>query len=106
MPDRRLREFTPELRERWLRAVEEEERARPANSRRALRTFAAIEEQTFSGELRRAIIASGIHVQEIAKRAQVPFDALDAFMGGDAPLDSDAINRIVRTLGGYLVANA
>ena len=106
MPNRRLREFTPELRERWLRAVEEEERARPANSRGALRTFAAIEEQTFSGELRRAIIASGIHIQEVAERAQVPFDALNAFMGGDAPLDSEAINRIVQTVGGHLVAGA
>lgn len=103
--ERRNREFTPELRERWLRAAAEEERARLANSRRALRDLAAVEEQTFSGELRRAMIASHFGIREIADQAQVPFETVNAFMGGEAVLDSDAISRIVRVLDCRLAGN-
>ena len=103
MSDRKARsihtEFTPEQRERWERAVEEEQRGRAENVARLPRLRAALEEDNISGQLRRAIVAGGLSLPQLAKQAAVPVETLDDFMAGDAPLDSDALARVAAVLG-------
>lgn len=92
-------EFTSEERERWQRAVEEEQKAQADNLARLPRLQAALEEDNISGQLRRAIVAGGVTLPQLAKQAAVPVEALDDFMAGDAPLDSDALARVAAVLG-------
>ena len=92
-------EFTPEERDRWQRAVEEEQKARADNLARLPRLQAALEEDNISGQLRRAIVAGSVTLPQLASRAAVLVEALDDFMVGDAPLDSDALARVAAVLG-------
>lgn len=107
-PKRVFRELSPEERERWLQAVAEEERAMPETSRQSRQSLAAIEEQSLSGELRRAIIAgmrAGNPIRQLAEQANVPFETLNAFMGGSVTLDSNQISRIAALLECHLVSS-
>ena len=92
-------QFTPEERDRWQHAVEEELNARADNLARLPRLRAALEEDNVSGQLRRAIVAGAMPLPVPASRAAVPVRVLDDFMAGDAPLDSDALARIATVLG-------
>lgn len=92
-------EFTPEERERWQRAVEEEQKARGDNLARLPRLQAALEEDNISGQLRRAIVAGGITIPQLADQAAVSVEALDDFMAGEKPLDSDSLARVAAILG-------
>lgn len=105
-PKRTIRQLSPEERERWLRAVQEEELAMPRNIAGAQRSLAAIQEESLSGELRRAIVAAvhtGTRVRDVAEQAGVPFETLNAFMGGNATLDSDQFSRVGAVLDCHLV---
>ena len=101
---------TPEeveaIKERWRRAAAEEEAARPANVARDRRLHEALQEQSLSGELRRAVFDSGLDVAVIADQARVPMKSLADFMTGDAPLDTDAAGRIASVLNCHLVPSA
>ncbi len=97
------REFTPEERERWLKAVAEEEAAIPENIEMIRRYHLAIKEEGVSGDLRRAIATLDIELQQIAARADVPLGLLGDFMTGDALLDSAAVDRLARVLNCRLV---
>lgn len=108
-PKRIIRQLTPEERERWLQAVEEEEHAMPENIARGQRSLAAIQEESLSGGLRRAIVAavhSGSSVRNVAEQAGVPFETLNAFMGGNATLDSDQFSRVGAVVKCELVPSA
>jgi len=59
----------------------------------------AAEENTFSGELRRAIHASGFHLNYIADRVGTTPIVLDEFLTGEGTLQSDVIDRLVAMLG-------
>ena len=66
------------------------------------RLRAAMEEPGLSGELRRAIAASRLGIYAIAEQSSTPLDALNAFMSGEAPLDTDAATRIAAVLDCHL----
>ncbi|MGD9855466.1 MAG: hypothetical protein AB7U20_11020 [Planctomycetaceae bacterium] len=100
-PDRRSfrMEFTPEQRAEWERAVTEEEADRPANMARLKRMDGAIAEESLSGEVRRAIRdARRPYITLAAEVGVTPQQLLD-FRSGDAPLSSDALDRLIDVLG-------
>lgn len=81
----------------------------PENVARAQRSLAAIQEESLSGELRRAIVAAvhhGTSVRHVAEQAGVPFEILNAFMGGNATLDSEQFSRVAAVLDCHLVPSA
>lgn len=63
----------------------------------------AREEDTLSGEIRRAIHESEQSLSEIARQADVASEALDAFLTGEQTLESDVIDRLADLLGSSLV---
>ncbi len=92
------RTFTPEEQHRWQQKAAEEELAMPANQARLKRMDDAINEATFSGELRRAIRDAKRSHQELASRIGVSWRQLLDFQAGDAALPSDAIDRLIEAL--------
>jgi type II secretory pathway component PulM len=59
----------------------------------------AREETTLSGELRRAIHASGLSLTEIASQAGMTPIVLDDFLTGERTLRSDVLDRLTSVLG-------
>ena len=59
----------------------------------------ASDEQTLSGELRRAIHASSMPLAEIAEKAGISPLVLDEFLTGERTLRSDVLDRIAKNLG-------
>ena len=59
----------------------------------------AREENTLSGELRRAIHGSGLSLAEIAAQTGLTQTVLDDFLTGERTLRSDVIDRLTRLLG-------
>jgi hypothetical protein len=95
---------TPEQAELHRRAVEEEEAARDANSAQARKLFAALEEPGFSGDLRRAIVASRKEPDDLASELGVDAALLEEFLDGDASLPTAVVDRLVAVLGLKLMA--
>src|SRR5438132_1703650 len=62
------------------------------------RLSAAAQEPTHSGALRRAVHASRILLDELADRAGIDLDTLEAFLLGDRTLTSDIIDRLTNIL--------
>src|SRR5262249_27964182 len=58
----------------------------------------ARKEKTFSGALRRAIHGSALSPMKIAERTEIAWVAFSAFLTGERPLDSDAIDRLTKIL--------
>ena len=92
-------EFTPEQREAWRKAVEEEEANKEATIAHHRRIMAAAAEPGFLGDLRRAINASGRRVVALPKEIGVDARLLDDFRAGEAELPAAAIARLVDALG-------
>jgi hypothetical protein len=59
----------------------------------------AQEEQTLSGELRRAIHASDLSLSVIAPKAGITPMLLDEFLTGERTLRSDVMDRLAAVLG-------
>jgi len=95
---------TPEQAEEHRRAVEEEEAARDANSAYALKLLAALEEPGFSGDLRRAIVASREEHNDLARELEIDSTLLEEFLDGDASLPTAVVDRLVELLGLKLTA--
>jgi hypothetical protein len=91
---RLVREFTPEEREHWQKAVAEELAGVPDLIERDRLREAAAAEQSISGQLRRAIAASKIEYGVLAERSGVSVEMIGEFMCGRAALDSDAFGRL------------
>jgi hypothetical protein len=92
------RQFTPKELAEWRRKIAEEEAARPANLARIQRMDEAAAEQTFSGELRRAIRAAKVPHHDLAEQIGVSWRQLLDFQTGDAALPTDAVDRLIRVL--------
>jgi hypothetical protein len=60
--------------------------------------YDAMRERTPSGALRRAIHSSQLLLPDLADRAQVDMNELDAFLTAERPLDSDSIDRLAGVL--------
>ena len=81
---------------RWQEQVKDE---LPDLAKRLRLATNAAEENTFSGELRRAIHASGLTLNHIADRVGISPIVLDEFLTGDGTLQSDVIDRLTALLG-------
>jgi hypothetical protein len=71
----------------------------PELAKRLRMATEAADEKTFSGQLRRAIHASGFHLNYIAERAGTSPIVLDEFLTGERTLRSDIIDRLTALLG-------
>lgn len=104
-----MKPFTPsqidELKQRWRHAVNAADAEMPAIVDRDKQLWAALDEQTLSGELRRFIFESRLNTSQIAERANVPLAALNGFLHGDASLDSEGLSRIAHLLDCHLVSS-
>ncbi len=104
-PDARQHvELTPQQREQRRKAVAEEEAGRPANVAAHHARQAAAKEPGLSGDLRRAINASGRRPEELAAAAGIDLHLLSDFRAGTAVLPSDAVDRLAEVLGLRLMA--
>lgn len=95
-----------ELKQRWRRAVKNAEAEKPAIVERDKKLWAALEEQTLSGELRRAIFESPLSTAELSERSNVPLNDLNGFLYGETLLDSEAFSRIAQVLDCHLVSSS
>jgi hypothetical protein len=93
------RQFTPEERERWLKARAEVEAELPEilARHRVLREAAA--EPTLSGALRRAIHRTGLLLPQVAKEVGLSESQIHEFLLGERTLRSDVLDRLARAVG-------
>jgi hypothetical protein len=87
----------------WQAQIKEE---LPELAKRLQLATEAAKENTFSGELRRAIHASGLTLITIADRVGSTPIILDEFLTGERTLRSDTIDRIAALLGCELRAKS
>lgn len=80
-----IRKATPEEAEQHRQRVERATAALPEFLARAERRARAIQEQSVSGQLRRAVSNSGLVYEELAARSGVDIYLLADFMTGDTP---------------------
>ncbi|HEX5444373.1 MAG TPA: hypothetical protein VFW87_11110 [Pirellulales bacterium] len=73
-------------------------RGLPALTAKHQRLCDAAEAPTHSGALRRAIHASKILLDDLARRAGTDLETLDGFLSGQRTLTSDAIDRLTKIL--------
>lgn len=98
---RYMREMTDAERQEWERLVAEVEAEYPQLEERFRIAEAASAEDSFSGELRRAIYSihrRGISLPRLLREADVDWPTLDAFLHGEGSLPSDVIDRLTRLL--------
>lgn len=111
MPRRQIRniiyrEFTPEELARWKQAVAEEEAGREENIREGLRLKAVTEEQSVSGELRRAMREGDLEYDQLAAGAGISEETLTEFMRGEQTLPLNVVDRLAGQLGLHLTQSA
>jgi hypothetical protein len=92
-------DFTPEQRTEWLQHVAEAEANKGELIEKIRRQDQAACEPGFSGDLRRAILASGKAASSIADEIGMNPDILEDFCTGDGILPSDVIGKLVEHLG-------
>ena len=98
------RELTPEEQSRLERLREQVKQELPELTRRDQLRKNAVQEDTPSGALRRAIHKSDILISEIARRSGIGLLELDEFLTGERTLPSNIINQLVEILGCKLVS--
>lgn len=96
---RLARELTPAEKERVARYREQIAQELPDLVARDQMRKDAREEETLSGELRRAVHASELSLAEIAMRAGITPILLDDFLTGERTLRSDVLDRLANVLG-------
>jgi hypothetical protein len=90
--------FTPEQRNEWRAAVEEELAAKDENLAHLRKVHAAAEQPGFFGDLRRAIVLSRRPLPELAQQIGVAPRVFSDFQAGEAELPSAALDRLIETL--------
>lgn len=104
-PDRRIViSLTPEQEEERRQVREIELAGMEENKAHARKVLAALREDSFSGQLRRAIAASRRPRRELAGRIGVDADSLEQFFEGEGQLASHVIDRLAAELHLQLVA--
>jgi ribosome-binding protein aMBF1 (putative translation factor) len=94
-----FRELTPSEKERLTKYREQIAQELPDLQARDQMRKDAREECTLSGELRRAIHASGLSLAELAAGTGITPILLDDFLTGERTLRSDVIDRLATLLG-------
>jgi plasmid maintenance system antidote protein VapI len=93
------RELTPAERQRLAKYREQIAQEMPDLQARNQMRKDASQENTLSGELRRAIHESDMSLAEIAARAAITPIVLDDFLTGERTLRSDVMDRLASVLG-------
>jgi len=93
------RELTPSEKERLKKYRKQVAQELPELQARDQMRKDAREENTLSGELRRAIHESDLSLAEIAAQAGITPIMLDDFLTGERTLRSDVIDRLASVLG-------
>jgi len=91
--------FTPQQRDEWKAAVEEELAGKEANVAHLRKVQAACEQPGFFGDVRRAMALSRRPIDELAAEIGVDSRLLSDFRAGDAGLPPAALERLIDTLG-------
>lgn len=102
-PRRVYRDLTPEEAERLQMAREQAQAEMPDILQRADKLEAALREETVSGQLRQAVVASRLQYVDLARHAEISAQILADFMVGEAELNSAAFDRLAEVLGCRLV---
>jgi len=90
----------PEEKQAQIRRAQTEIKVElPELAKRLRMATEAAAESTFSGKLRRAIHASGFHLNYVADRVGTTPIVLDEFLTGERTLRSDIIDRLAALLG-------
>lgn len=92
-------EFTPEQREQWQTAAQQEVSEREANLAYFRKVKAAAERPGFFGDLRRAMASSGRSMDRLAAEVGVAPQHLSEFRAGDAELPAAALDGLIQALG-------
>jgi len=93
------RQFTPEERERWLKARGEIEAEMPEIAARCRVLREAAAEPNLSGAIRRAVHKTGLMLPRIAVEAGLTETQLHEFLLGERTLRSDVLDRLVKAVG-------
>ena len=96
---RLARQLTPEERERLQRQRALIAQELPDLVQRDKMRKEAHDEPTLSGEIRRAIHASGLALSAIAARSGITPLQLDEFLTGERTLRSDVLDRLATAVG-------
>ncbi|MCU0958981.1 MAG: hypothetical protein MUF48_02650 [Pirellulaceae bacterium] len=91
-------QFTPEQRERWQSAAQQELSDREENVAYFRKVTAAAERPGFFGDLRRAMASSGRPMDQLAAEIGVDSQHLSDFRAGDADLPAAALDRLIHAL--------
>ena len=98
--------MTPELRERWQRAIREFKVECPEYDKYCRRFEAAMTTPTLSGRVRRAVRDTRLRHAHLAERINVDRGKLTRFLTGRGTLDSDVLDRLIEFVGWAAVAAA
>ena len=90
--------FTPEQREQWRAAVEEELAGKDENIVHIGKIRGAAEQPGFFGDVRRAIVLSRRPVDELATAIGVDVRLFSDFRAGEAELPAAALDRLIEIL--------
>jgi hypothetical protein len=93
------RQFTPEERQRWLKARQEIEAEMPEIMARHRVLKEAAAEPTLSGAIRRALHRSGPSLIHVAKEVGLEESQIHEFLLGERTLRSDVLDRLAAALG-------
>lgn len=96
--------LTPEQEEERRHVREIELAGMVENKAHARKVLEALREDSFSGQLRRAIAASRRSRRELAERIGVDAEILEEFFAGEGELASHVIDRLAAELGLQLAA--
>jgi hypothetical protein len=92
-------QFTPEQRQAYRDAVEQELAGKDENIAHFRKIKAAAEQPGFFGDVRRAILLSRGSIGELAALIGVEPEVLSDFRAGEAELPAAALNRLLEALG-------
>jgi hypothetical protein len=92
-------QFTPEQRQAWRQAVEQEMAGKEENVAHFHKIKTAAEQPGFFGDVRRAILLSRPSVGKLAFDIGVEPRRLSDFQAGEAELPAAALDRLIETLG-------
>ena len=104
--ERTLTTLTPEQQARLERQRELIAGELPELNAQCEQLHEAMQEKTFSGELRRAIHQGGRPLSNIAAEAGITLDQLTDFLTGERTLRSDVLDRLTAAVRGHFVVAA
>jgi hypothetical protein len=92
-------QFTPEQKQTWRAAVEQEMAGKEENVAHFRKIKTAAEQPGFFGDVRRAILLSRPSIGKLASDIGVEPRRLSDFQAGEAELPAAALDRLIERLG-------